>query len=172
MVSEQSGPTVELEITLYRLLLPIQRRQSRVDRWFARFAKKGQPVTAETFQDSIDFPSTYVMCERSSRVTVFYKRRGPLLTGEPGSSSSVRLLLGSAGALNIGEAIIRKRPGRGFIYPAGIVDVRPRGWDCDIRLRRSTGWTRSRLPHRRDREWDKVEYGGMEVWADAFWRMR
>src|SRR6202048_1134226 len=62
--------------------------KSRVDRWIrtASQKKKGQPVTAETFQDSIDFPSTARYVRTILARYDFYKRRGPLLAGEPGSS--------------------------------------------------------------------------------------
>jgi soluble lytic murein transglycosylase len=61
--------------------------KSRVDRWI-RTAQKttGQRVTAETFQDSIDFPSTARYVRAILARYDFYKRRGPLLVGEPGSS--------------------------------------------------------------------------------------
>jgi soluble lytic murein transglycosylase len=62
--------------------------KSRVDRWIrtALQKKKGQPVTAETFQDSIDFPSTARYVRAILARYDFYKRRGPLLVGDPGPS--------------------------------------------------------------------------------------
>jgi soluble lytic murein transglycosylase len=57
--------------------------KSRVDRWIrsASHKKNGQPVTAETFQDSIDFPSTARYVKAILARYDFYKRRGPLLAG-------------------------------------------------------------------------------------------
>src|SRR5271165_2690650 len=57
--------------------------KSRVDRWIrtALRKKNGQPVTAETFQDSIDFPSTARYVTAILGRYDFYKRRGPLLAG-------------------------------------------------------------------------------------------
>jgi soluble lytic murein transglycosylase len=57
--------------------------KSRVDRWIrtASQKKNGQPVTAETFQDSIDFPSTARYVRAILARYDFYKRRGPLLAG-------------------------------------------------------------------------------------------
>jgi soluble lytic murein transglycosylase len=62
--------------------------KSRVDRWIrtALNKKSGQRVTAETFQDSIDFPSTARYVRTILARYDFYKRRGPLLGEEPGSS--------------------------------------------------------------------------------------
>jgi soluble lytic murein transglycosylase len=62
--------------------------KSRVDRWIrtALQKKKGQPVTAETFQDSIDFPSTARYVRAILARYDFYKRRGPLLVAESGPS--------------------------------------------------------------------------------------
>jgi soluble lytic murein transglycosylase len=62
--------------------------KSRVDRWVrtASQRQKGQPVTAEIFQDSIDFPSTARYVRTIMARYDFYKRRGPLLAAEPGSS--------------------------------------------------------------------------------------
>ena len=62
--------------------------KSRVDRWIrtASQKRKGRPVTAETFQDSIDFPSTARYVRAILARYDFYKRRGPLLAGGPGSS--------------------------------------------------------------------------------------
>ena len=61
--------------------------KSRVDRWVRTAEKrKGQPVTAETFQDSIDFPSTARYVRTILARYDFYKRRGPLLGAEPGPS--------------------------------------------------------------------------------------
>ncbi len=61
--------------------------KSRVDRWVRTAQKrKGQPVTAETFQDSIDFPSTARYVRTILARYDFYKRRGPLLGAEPGPS--------------------------------------------------------------------------------------
>ena len=55
--------------------------KSRVDRRIrtALRKKNGQPVTAETFQDSIDFPSTARYVKSILGRYDFYKRRGPLL---------------------------------------------------------------------------------------------
>lgn len=60
--------------------------KSRVDRWVRAALQKGngQPVTAQTFQDSIDFPSTARYVRTILARYDFYKRRGPLLAGEPG----------------------------------------------------------------------------------------
>jgi soluble lytic murein transglycosylase len=62
--------------------------KSRVDRWIRTALNKnsGQRVTAETFQDSIDFPSTARYVRAILARYDFYKRRGPLLSLEPGSS--------------------------------------------------------------------------------------
>jgi soluble lytic murein transglycosylase len=61
--------------------------KSRVDRWVRTAQKrKGQPVTAETFQDSIDFPSTARYVRTILARYDFYKRRGPLLGADPGPS--------------------------------------------------------------------------------------
>jgi soluble lytic murein transglycosylase len=62
--------------------------KSRVDRWIrtASQKKKGQRVTAEAFQDSIDFPSTARYVRAILSRYDFYKRRGPLLVGDPGPS--------------------------------------------------------------------------------------
>jgi soluble lytic murein transglycosylase len=61
--------------------------KSRVDRWIrTALNKSGQRVTAETFQDSIDFPSTARYVRTILARYDFYKRRGPLLGVEPGSS--------------------------------------------------------------------------------------
>jgi soluble lytic murein transglycosylase len=61
--------------------------KSRVDRWVrtASRKQKGQPVTAEIFQDTIDFPSTARYVRTILARYDFYKRRGPLLAGEPDS---------------------------------------------------------------------------------------
>ena len=55
--------------------------RSRVDRWIRAAVQKGkgQPVTAQTFQDSIDFPSTARYVKTILARYDFYKRRGPLL---------------------------------------------------------------------------------------------
>ncbi|MBV8140660.1 MAG: lytic transglycosylase domain-containing protein [Verrucomicrobia bacterium] len=62
--------------------------KSRVDRWIRTALRKrgGAPVTAQTFQDSIDFPSTARYVRAILARYDFYKRRGPLLVGEPGRS--------------------------------------------------------------------------------------
>jgi soluble lytic murein transglycosylase len=62
--------------------------KSRVDRWVRSALQKGkgQPVTAETFQESIDFPSTARYVRTILARYDFYKRRGPLLAVGPGSS--------------------------------------------------------------------------------------
>ena len=62
--------------------------RSRVDRWVRTAVEKGkgQPVTAQTFQDSIDFPSTARYVRTILARYDFYKRRGPLLAGDQGSS--------------------------------------------------------------------------------------
>jgi soluble lytic murein transglycosylase len=62
--------------------------KSRVDRWVRMALQKGNghPVTAQTFQDSIDFPSTARYVRTILARYDFYKRRGPLLVGEPGPS--------------------------------------------------------------------------------------
>src|SRR5208337_3597442 len=62
--------------------------KSRVDRWvrMALQRGKGHPVTAQSFQDSIDFPSTARYVRTILARYDFYKRRGPLLVGEPGPS--------------------------------------------------------------------------------------
>ena len=61
--------------------------KSRVDRWVrtASQKKKRKQVTSETFQDSIDFPSTARYVRTILARYDFYKRRGPLLVGDPGS---------------------------------------------------------------------------------------
>ncbi|MBV8533725.1 MAG: lytic transglycosylase domain-containing protein [Verrucomicrobia bacterium] len=58
--------------------------RSRVDRWVRTASQKakGQPVTAQAFQDSIDFPSTARYVKTILARYDFYKRRGPLLAGE------------------------------------------------------------------------------------------
>ncbi len=57
--------------------------KSRVDRWIRNAIQKknGQPITAETFQDSIDFPSTARYVRTILARYDFYKRRGPMLAG-------------------------------------------------------------------------------------------
>jgi soluble lytic murein transglycosylase len=62
--------------------------KSRVDRWIRAALQKtnGQPVTAHSFQESIDYPSTARYVRTILARYDFYKRRGPLLAGEPGSS--------------------------------------------------------------------------------------
>lgn len=98
-------PEVNLEIGTWYLSKAVQRwntednavpfalaeynaGKSRVDRWVRSALQKGkgQPLTAETFQDSIDFPSTARYVRTILARYDFYKRRGPLLAGEPGSS--------------------------------------------------------------------------------------
>jgi soluble lytic murein transglycosylase len=98
-------PEVNLEIGTWYLSKAVQRwnaednavpfalaeynaGKSRVDRWVrtAALKRKGKPVTAEIFQDSIDFPSTARYVRTILARYDFYKRRGPLLSGEPGSS--------------------------------------------------------------------------------------
>jgi soluble lytic murein transglycosylase len=62
--------------------------KSRVDRWVRTALERGngRPVTAQSFQDSIDFPSTARYVRTILARYDFYKRRGPLLVGEPGRS--------------------------------------------------------------------------------------
>jgi soluble lytic murein transglycosylase len=62
--------------------------KSRVDRWVrtALLKGNGHPVTAQSFQDSIDFPSTARYVRTILARYDFYKRRGPMLVGDPGSS--------------------------------------------------------------------------------------
>jgi soluble lytic murein transglycosylase len=62
--------------------------KSRVDRWVRTALQRGngRPVTAQSFQDSIDFPSTARYVRTILARYDFYKRRGPLLVGEPGPS--------------------------------------------------------------------------------------
>jgi soluble lytic murein transglycosylase len=98
-------PEVNLEIGTWYLSKAVQRwntednavpfalaeynaGKSRVDRWVrtASRKRKGLPVTAETFQDSIDFPSTARYVRTILARYDFYKRRGPLLAGGPDSS--------------------------------------------------------------------------------------
>jgi soluble lytic murein transglycosylase len=57
--------------------------KSRVDRWIrtALHKKNGQHLTAEAFQDSIDFPSTARYVKAILARFDFYKRRGPMLAG-------------------------------------------------------------------------------------------
>jgi peptidoglycan lytic transglycosylase len=59
--------------------------KSRVDRWVRSALQKGkgQPLTAETFQASIDFPSTARYVRTILARYDFYKRRGPLLAAGP-----------------------------------------------------------------------------------------
>ena len=66
--------------------------RSRVDRWIRAAVQKakGQPVTAHSFQESIDFPSTARYVRTILARYDFYKRRGPLLAEEDGSSEPVR----------------------------------------------------------------------------------
>ena len=76
-------------MTLFRLaLLNIMPVKVELIAGFASALQKGkgQPVTAQTFQDSIDFPSTARYVRTILARYDFYKRRGPLLVGEPGSS--------------------------------------------------------------------------------------
>jgi soluble lytic murein transglycosylase len=65
--------------------------KSRVDRWIRAAVQrtKGQPVTAHTFQESIDFPSTARYVRTILARYDFYKRRGPLIAEEDGSSQPV-----------------------------------------------------------------------------------
>jgi soluble lytic murein transglycosylase len=54
--------------------------KSRVDRWVrAALQKNGQPVTAHSFQESIDFPSTARYIRTILARYDFYKRRGRLV---------------------------------------------------------------------------------------------
>jgi soluble lytic murein transglycosylase len=55
--------------------------KSRVDRWVRTALQKtnGQPVTAHSFQESIDFPSTARYVRTILARYDFYKRRGKLL---------------------------------------------------------------------------------------------
>jgi soluble lytic murein transglycosylase len=57
--------------------------KSRVDRWVRTALQKGKgsQVTAEVFQDSIDFPSTARYVRAILARYDFYKRRGPLPSG-------------------------------------------------------------------------------------------
>jgi len=94
-------PEVNLEIGTWYLSKAVQRwntednavpfalaeynaGKSRVDRWVrtASQKQKGQPVTAEIFQHSIDFPSTARYVRTIMARYDFYKRRGPLLAGD------------------------------------------------------------------------------------------
>ena len=102
---EMLTPEVNLEIGTWYLSKAVQRwnsednavpfalaeynaGKSRVDRWVRTALQKGkgQPVTAETFQDSIDFPSTARYVRAILARYDFYKRRGPLLVAESGPS--------------------------------------------------------------------------------------
>jgi soluble lytic murein transglycosylase len=93
-------PEVNLEIGTWYLKKAVQRwnyqddavpfalaeynaGKSRVDRWIrtALQKKNGQRVTAETFQGSIDFPSTARYVKAILARYDFYKRRGPMLAG-------------------------------------------------------------------------------------------
>jgi soluble lytic murein transglycosylase len=62
--------------------------KSRVDRWIRAAIQKanGQPVTAQSFQESIDFPSTARYIRTILARYDFYKRRGRLLADQDGSS--------------------------------------------------------------------------------------
>lgn len=64
--------------------------KSRVDRWIRSAIQKtnGQPVTAQSFQESIDFPSTARYVRTILARYDFYKRRGALIA-EPGGRSEV-----------------------------------------------------------------------------------
>ncbi len=102
---EMLTPEVNLEIGTWYLSKAVQRwnsednavpfalaeynaGKSRVDRWVRTALQKGkgQPVTAETFQDSIDFPSTARYVRAILARYDFYKRRGPLRVAESGPS--------------------------------------------------------------------------------------
>ena len=90
MVFEQGGSKMELLKTT-RFRSPLQNITPAKAEWIAGFVpprkrRTGQPVTAETFQDSIDFPSTARYVRTILARYDFYKRRGPLLVGDPGSS--------------------------------------------------------------------------------------
>jgi soluble lytic murein transglycosylase len=58
--------------------------KTRVDRWIREAGQKtaGQPVTAQLFTDSIDFPSTARYVRTILARYDFYKRRGPLRISE------------------------------------------------------------------------------------------
>ena len=62
--------------------------KSRVDRWIrVALQRNKQPLSAEAFEDSIDFPSTAHYVRTILARYDFYKRRGPL-AGENGTTSS------------------------------------------------------------------------------------
>ena len=65
--------------------------KSRVDRWIRAAVQKtnGQPVTAQSFQESIDFPSTARYIRTILARYDFYKRRGPLIAEQDGSAGQV-----------------------------------------------------------------------------------
>jgi soluble lytic murein transglycosylase len=65
--------------------------KSRVDRWIRAALQKtnGQPVTAHSFQESIDFPSTARYIRTILARYDFYKRRGRLFAEQDGSSETV-----------------------------------------------------------------------------------
>jgi soluble lytic murein transglycosylase len=94
-------PEVNLEIGTWYLSKAIQRwnarddavpfalaeynaGKTRVDRWIREAGQKmaGQPVTAQLFTDSIDFPSTARYVRTILARYDFYKRRGPLRISE------------------------------------------------------------------------------------------
>jgi soluble lytic murein transglycosylase len=65
--------------------------KSRVDRWIRVALQKtnGQPVTAHSFQESIDFPSTARYVRAILARYDFYKRRGKLIAEQNESSESI-----------------------------------------------------------------------------------
>jgi soluble lytic murein transglycosylase len=65
--------------------------KSRVDRWIRAATQKanGQPVTAHSFQESIDFPSTARYVRTILARYDFYKRRGRLIAEQNESAAAI-----------------------------------------------------------------------------------
>jgi soluble lytic murein transglycosylase len=64
--------------------------RSRVDRWIRTAIQKNNgPVTAQSFQESIDFPSTARYVRTILARYDFYKRRGRLIADQEGSLERV-----------------------------------------------------------------------------------
>ena len=99
------NPEVNLEIGCWYLSKALQRwnsqtepvpfalaeynaGKSRVDRWIrVALQRSKQPLSAEAFEDSIDFPSTAHYVRTILARYDFYKRRGPL-AGENGATTT------------------------------------------------------------------------------------
>jgi soluble lytic murein transglycosylase len=100
------NPQVNLEIGCWYLSKALQRwnsqlepvpfalaeynaGKSRVDRWIrVALQRNKQPLSAEAFEDSIDFPSTAHYVRTILARYDLYKRRGPMVAGESSGSAA------------------------------------------------------------------------------------